>query len=96
MINSLPVDAVEAAVIPHNEYGKELLASDLMQYSTISQVLQSPVIVPTQKKITLGDVNFLLKAGIKSLMIGIIVTGSEPKKIEKITCEFKKKIKEIH
>jgi hypothetical protein len=44
--------------------------------------------VPSQKKVTPGDLPALKKSGVKGLLIGAIVTGREADTIESATRSF--------
>lgn len=69
-------DALEASIIPADGYGKPLTASDLLKYRVLVSASKLPVIVPTQRKLTLDDLPILRDTGVSSLMIGAVVTGS--------------------
>ena len=87
-LNGLGVKLTEASIVKHEDYGKPLLASDLMDYSSISSGFDGAVIVPTQKKIEPGEVELLRRAGVSGIMIGKIVTGDTPAGLESATAEF--------
>ncbi|MBI4871621.1 MAG: hypothetical protein HY814_08635 [Candidatus Riflebacteria bacterium] len=76
-LKDLGVDALEASIIPPEGYGLPLTARDLCRYRSLVTASKLPVIVPTQRKITLDDLSLLREAGISSLMIGAVVTGVE-------------------
>lgn len=86
------VEALEAAVIPHLGYGQTLTIGDLRCYISIAISSGLPVIVPTQRKIGADEIPILAETGIKSVMIGAIVTGKTPQLIEKATRDFRKSI----
>ncbi len=87
--------ALEAAVVPHLGYGQNLTIGDLRSYITLAVSSGLPVIVPTQRKITCEEVPILADTGIKSLMIGAIVTGKTPAMISGAVAEFRKAIDEL-
>ena len=89
------MDMVEAAVVPHQEYGLPLNLYDLGVYGYICEITDLPVIVPTQKAIRPDEVTMLADAGISALMIGAIVTGSTPDSIEKVTAEYRQAIDKL-
>jgi hypothetical protein len=78
----------EASFMPHEEYGQALTALDIGRYRELAEALQSPIIVPSQKKITPGDLPALRQSGVKGLLIGAIVTGREAETIESATRSF--------
>ncbi|MBI3893377.1 MAG: hypothetical protein HY303_17810 [Candidatus Wallbacteria bacterium] len=69
-------DALEASIIPPEGYGRALTAEDLLRYRVLVSTCKLPVIVPTQRKITLDDLPILRDTGVASLMIGAVVTGT--------------------
>lgn len=79
----------EASIVPHEEYGRELSALDIARYCQLAQSLETPVIVPSQKKVAPRDVPALKQAGVRGLLIGAIVTGREPESIEIATRAFR-------
>ncbi len=78
----------EASFMPHEEYGQALTALDIGRYRELSEALHGPIIVPSQKKITPGDLPALKQSGVKGLLIGAIVTGREAGTIESATRSF--------
>jgi hypothetical protein len=78
----------EASFMPHEEYGQPLTALDIGRYRKLAEALHSPIIVPSQKKITARDLPALQQSGVKGLLIGAIVTGREADTIEAATRSF--------
>lgn len=91
---TLGVDSIEASIIPHDQYGKPLVLSDLLAYSFIVKEFGGPVIVPTQKAVKPGEVCRLSDAGVGGLMIGKIVAGDTPGSFEKATAQFARAIED--
>ncbi len=89
------IKAIEAAIIPHLGYGQNLTIGDLQYYITLATISSLPVIVPTQRKISTDEVPILSDTGVKSLMIGAIVTGSTPMSIEAATASFRNAIDSV-
>ncbi|KPJ69387.1 hypothetical protein AMJ44_03890 [candidate division WOR-1 bacterium DG_54_3] len=85
----LGIDALEVAIIPKSQYGKELTAGDLQQYITLSGAAGVPIIIPTQKRIAVSEVPIIWDTGAKAIMIGAIVTGKTAGSIEKVTRDFR-------
>lgn len=86
------MDAFEASIIPGEEYGSALNFEDLLNYRSIADALDIPVIVPSQRKITALDMPHLKSTGVKALMIGAVVTGHDVKSIEEATKDLKRTI----
>lgn len=89
-LNGTRINAFEASIIPGEEYGTPLNFQDLLKYKSIVDVLDIPVIVPSQRKIVPRDVPHLADIGIKAVMIGAVVTGKDPITIERTTKEIRK------
>lgn len=76
---ALGFELLEAAVVPHEGYGKPLTAADLAVYRRVRAATAMPIIVPTQRAIRPEEVSLLTSAiGINAIMIGVIVAGREP------------------
>lgn len=92
---ALGCDVLEASVIPGNEYGQALSMRDLIRYSAISGAVSVPVVVPTQRAIRPDEVGALIRAGVKGLMIGAVVTGRDQASIARAVAAFRKAIDEV-
>lgn len=88
VLEELGMTLCEASIMHHDDYGKSLSARDLAQYRTLTQSLKSPVIVPSQKKLTPHDMESLKRIGVRGVLIGAIVTGRDVQSIEAATREF--------
>jgi hypothetical protein len=83
---------IEASIIPHEGYGAALSVGDLSDYTTLVGLMRPvarPVIVPTQRRVTLEDLEPLAATGIAGLLIGAIVTGKEPAALEAATRRYR-------
>lgn len=85
------VDVLEASVIEPSGYGEPLNLRDVGTYARFAE-LGLPVVVPTQRKITPLNVPLLVKAGVKGLMLGAVVTGKEPEQVRSVMQEFRNAI----
>jgi len=75
----LGFELLEAAVVPHEGYGKPLNAADLAVYRRIRQATVMPIILPTQRAIRPEEIALLTGTiGVNAIMIGVIVAGREP------------------
>ena len=92
---ALGADVLEASVIPGGEYGQALSMRDLLKYRVIAQAVSIPVVVPTQRAIQPREVEALLRAGVRGLMIGAVVTGKEEGSIAREVAAFRKAIDEV-
>ena len=88
------VQVLEASIVPGSEYGCPLSLRDLLRYGAIVRQVGIPVVVPTQRLITPEDVPALIRAGVKGLMIGAVVTGREKDGITRAIRAFKAAIGE--
>lgn len=88
------VDAIEATILPHSQYGKELNMQDLALYHRLSRWCSCPVLIPTQKKIRPCDVIHLKKAGAGGIIIGAVVTGKSVESLAQTTRQFRNAVEE--
>jgi hypothetical protein len=89
-LENLGADMLEAAIIPHDGYGKPLTVADLAAYRDLHDTVDVPIIVPTQRAIKPEEASLLTgDCGIEGLMIGAIVTGTTPQEIEAAVKRFK-------
>ncbi len=89
------MEILEAAVIPHDQYGSPLTAADLALYSRLAQAVPTPIIAPSQRRFEPSDVASIVECGITGIMIGAIVTGLEPAGIEAATRAFRAAMDEL-
>lgn len=91
-LRDLPVDVVEASVIPPEGYGMPLSVRDLLGYRKIVEWTGKPVVVPTQRVVRPEDLAALVEAGVKGIMIGAIVTGKTAGTVAEATRRFRRAI----
>lgn len=89
---SKQVDWLEASVIHPEGYGKHLSVKDIVNYGIICSASSVPVLVPSQRLLTAEDVFALASVGVQGIMIGSIVTGTEPGKLRLETMRFRQAI----
>lgn len=87
-IKELPTAVIEASIVDGKDYGTALNESDLASYEMIVQQTGLPVVVPSQKKVELGDLKSLKKSGVAGLLIGVIVTGDTEESMFRTTRDF--------
>lgn len=92
---SLGADAVEASIIEPEGYGRPLMSNDLARYRSLVESSRLPVVVPTQRRIQPEEVSLLGRAGVSGIMIGAIVTGKEPRTVERTTRQFRESIERM-
>ncbi len=88
ILEALGMTLCEASIMPHEEYGQPLNVRDLARLSALSQAIDAPVIVPSQKKLTPHDIEALQHSGVRGVLIGAVVTGLEAASIEAATRAF--------
>ena len=89
-LENLGADLLEAAIIPHEGYGKPLVMADLAAYRDLHDTVDIPVIVPTQRAISPREASLITgECGIEGLMIGAIVTGKTAPEIEAAVRSYK-------
>ncbi len=82
-------DCMEAAVLPHEDYGRPMTAYDVGRYAQLVEALEVPLVVPTQLAIRPEEVEVLAGVGVRGVMIGAIVTGKEAASIAAACAEFR-------
>jgi len=88
-LEALGFELLEAAIVPHEGYGRPLTAADLAAYRTLRRTTRMPIIVPTQRAIQPEEAPILTEdIGVEAVMIGAIVTGREPEGIREATKRF--------
>jgi len=90
--DAVKADWLEASIIDPLDYGKALTALDLANYRWLSECVDIPVIVPTQKKITPDEIPMLNGAGVGGIMVGKIVTGDTAESLEHAVSKFRNAI----
>ena len=88
-VNRYGAHAIDAAIIPTSERGKELNVGDLQNYISIVMAAGIPVIVPTQRAIKPSEVAIIADTGAKGMILTPVVTGKTPKHIKENVQEFR-------
>lgn len=86
------VSALEASIIPPDQYGLPLSVLDLLRYRMLVSQSGLPVIVPSQRKIVVEDVPGLASCGVSVLLIGAVVTGCELSSLQSAVASFRNAI----
>jgi hypothetical protein len=88
-IGKYGADAVDAAIIPSTESGRDLIVGDLQNYISIAISAGIPVIVPTQRAIRPSEAAIIADTGARGLLLTPVVTGTTAKHIEANVREFR-------
>jgi hypothetical protein len=88
-IGRYAADAIDAAIIPSTEAGRDLVVGDLQNYISIVISAGIPVIVPTQRAVRPSEAAIIADTGAKGLMLTPVVTGTTAKHVEANTREFR-------
>jgi hypothetical protein len=91
-VGHLGVSALEASIIPGEQYGTPLTLKDVLAYNSLVQHVDVPVLVPSQRKLVPSDIPLLAKAGVKAVMLGAIVIGHTEDSIQTAITSFRKAI----
>jgi hypothetical protein len=94
-VKHLGVTALEASIIPGEEYGTPLTFKDVLTYNWLTQHVDVPVLVPSQRKLMPSDIPILAKAGIKAVMLGAIVIGYTEESIKNAIRTFRNAIDSV-
>ncbi|TVY07481.1 hypothetical protein [Paenibacillus cremeus] len=86
------IDALEASVVPGDEYGSKLTFADLLKYRYLVETSGVPVIVPSQRKIVPEDIPALYDSGVKAVLIGAMATGKTEDGIRRTVSELRNAI----
>lgn len=89
VLGGLGFAAVEASLTPPEEYGTPLPARRLADYARVVELSSLPVIVPSQHALTVDDVHALVAAGVAAVLLGAVVTGTEPARVAEVTGAFR-------
>ncbi|GIP32229.1 hypothetical protein [Paenibacillus sp. J2TS4] len=89
---TLPIEMLEASIIPAQEYGDPLSIKDLLNYRWLVDRSGKPVIVPSQRDLQVEELEALQLAGVKGIMIGAIVTGTDGPSIFDATRRFRREL----
>jgi hypothetical protein len=93
LVAALGARVIEASIVPPEEYGSGLTARDLINYHVLARsVSPTPVVIPSQRRMTPGDVAFLKRAGAAGIVIGAIVTGHDAETLGEATRAFRRAI----
>lgn len=91
-VKQLGVSALEASIIPGEEYGSPLTFKDILAYNALVQNVDVPVLVPSQRKIEPSDLPLLYKSGVKAIMLGAVVIGKTEETIKAAISSFRETI----
>ncbi|HNY36828.1 MAG TPA: hypothetical protein PKI73_02455 [Petrotogaceae bacterium] len=72
-------DSIELSFIDPSQYGKALTVKDCINYERLSKKCHSNCFIPSQKFLTIDDLEVLNNQNIKGIILGAVVTGSDPK-----------------
>ncbi len=88
-LKALGFEMLEAAIIPHQGYGRPLCVEDLIGYRRVRAATDLPIIVPSQRALAPRDLPMLVgEIGVKAIMIGAVVTGRGPETLRAATERF--------
>jgi hypothetical protein len=94
-ISSLQGAALDAAIIPVEDWGKALVVGDLQNYISIILSANIPVIIPTQRAVHASEVAIIADTGAKGILLTETVMGNTPAQVEKTVREFRLAIDEL-
>src|SRR5207247_2483102 len=94
-ISDLGAQVIEASIIPHDGYGKPAVLGDLIKWKALTENLDIPLLVSTQRKLRPEECRLLTQAGVRGIVIGVVVTGESLKGVQQITRAFRTVIDEI-
>ncbi|MFS0864629.1 hypothetical protein [Fredinandcohnia sp. 179-A 10B2 NHS] len=86
------ISALEASIIPGDEYGNPLTFKDVLAYQSLVKNTDVPILVPSQRKLTPTDIPVLYQAGVKAVMLGAVVVGHTEDSIRGAVSSFRNAI----
>jgi hypothetical protein len=89
------VDAIDAAVVPKDDIGRDLTVGDLQQYITIAISTGVPVLVPTQKLIRVSEIPIIWDTGAKGIVLDNVCTGTTIETFKTIVKQFKSAVDSV-
>lgn len=91
-LKDLGITALEASIVPGEEYGSPLTFKDILAYKFLVEKLDIPVLIPSQRRLVTEDIPLLSQAGVKGVMLGAMVTGNTVENMKKIVSNFRNAI----
>lgn len=88
-VKDLGMTALEASIVPGEEYGSPLTFRDILSYRYLVKKIDVPVLVPSQRKLVANDISLLSQAGVKGVMLGAIVVGHTVDSIKEAVSSFR-------
>lgn len=74
---ALGTEILEVSIMASETYGEPLNARDLLKYKMVNEAVSIPTLLPTQKKVTVDDLQAIKDVGFNGIMVGAVVTGKE-------------------
>lgn len=77
-LQSLGIRALELSTLEPERYGSPLSLATLARLRAVCEAVDIPVIVPSQHRLTPGDVPVLAEGGARGILLGAVVLGDDP------------------
>lgn len=91
-LKNLGITALEASIVPGEEYGSPLTFKDILAYKFLVEKLDIPVLIPSQRRLVTEDIPLLSQAGVKGVMLGAMVTGHTVESMKDAISKFRNAI----
>lgn len=95
VVSTKQADLFECSVIPHEGYGKPTEPNDFKRWAALAGQVKTPMMVSTQRAITPEECSALQEAGMKGIVIGVVVTGYTATDVENVTKRFRRAIDQM-
>ncbi|OLV19683.1 hypothetical protein [Deinococcus marmoris] len=66
-----------------------MTAADLLLLGRLRAATSAPLVLPTQKRVTAGDLRLLQRLGVDALMYGVVVTSDDAEGFERLARAFR-------
>lgn len=95
MFEVLGTEILEVSIMNPEDYGKPLNLRDLVNYKQVNQAVSIPTLLPTQKKVTVQDLQSIKDVGFNGIMVGAVVTSKDFNQYVQVIKDFRSAIDEL-
>jgi hypothetical protein len=94
-LRAFGITALEASIVPGDEYGSPLTFKDILSYQYLAEKADVPVLIPSQRKLVPDDISLIVQAGVRGVMLGAVVTGHTTESIKGAVADFRNAIDKV-
>lgn len=82
------LDALELSIQPKSNYGDAASIRDVARYVALAEVIDTPVVIPSQLALTPSDAVVLAEHGVANFLLGAVVTDNTPETVRDTVDSF--------